>query len=417
MEKNRVTGRHNTAVRSCGKGENEMSDNYSTIGKLLAKKDAILREGKLAVLCNQTSFDFLTGRYLFQLLGPNLKRVFIPEHGLFAELQDQIPLSDASDYSILRPDVEFISLYGETESTLFVRPDLLRDLDALILDIADVGSRYYTFATTVSYIFDTIAREKLKLKIYILDRFNPAGRQVEGTILPAEYQSFVGRPGLIHRHGLTMGELCLFYKKQIGYDFDLEIIPPQASLRTWEIAPSPNMPGPATPLVYPGQCLLEGANLSEGRGTTRPFEIFGAPYMRWIHQKKPIVHPGCTLRPLRFIPTFHKYKGQICEGFQIHIAAEPYHSLGHTLRLLRWIRENSRDSFEWLKGVYEFRSDRPAIEILCGDSAILEYLNGNCGYQRIRQLMEEAELRWIREVTPLLLYDSPLLQADPGQEN
>ena len=371
--------------------------------------------GRVGLLSNQTAFHLRRGEYLFQALARTgrLHRIFLPEHGLFAELQDQIPLDSGTIYEQLAPGVEFVSLYGSREESLFVRPELLADLDTLIVDLPDVGSRYYTFATTVSYVFDVLSEKDMSLRVVVIERANPAGRAIEGTILPPEFQSFVGRPGLPHRHGLSLGELCRFYLEETGARVDLQIvgsaateINPLAQTETYAIPPSPNMPGPLTPLVYSGQCLLEGTNLNEGRGTTRPFEIFGAPYLSWIWND--VARPkqsGAVLRPLQYIPTFHKFAGETCHGFQLHVTPDqPYHSLAHTLKILRWIREHSVNDFAWRSEAYEFRSDRPAIEILAGDPVLLDYLRGenNVRFSQVRETMADIEEQWLRRAASVL---------------
>lgn len=388
--------------------------------RLADRTDSVLWEGRVGLLCNQTSFLWTRGRYLFQELASRgvLRRVFVPEHGLFAELQDQIALDDGSVYRDLAASVEFESLYGSKEETLSTRAEKLRDLDLLLIDIQDVGSRYYTFATTAGYLFDLIRSERLTLKVIVLDHPNPAGRFVEGTPLPLEYRSFVGREKILHRHGLTTGELLSWIHSDTECKFPLEVerIPDwertngfDATDEPWQINPSPNMCSPFTPLVYSGQCLLEGTNLSEGRGTTRPFEIFGAPYLAGMDFAKAPSAPGAMLRPLRFLPTFHKHANTICHGFQIHTNG-PYHSLAHTMRILRWIWE-STPAFEWKRGVYEFRSDRPAIELLAGDPVLLGYLRGERRWEEAEDFLKHAEEAWIRSITPSLLYPGALLQA------
>lgn len=390
----------------------------------LSLKDDVLFEGRIGLLCNQTSFDHNNRRYLFQLLAArgNLRRIFLPEHGLFAELQDMIPLISTHLYNYLKLDAEIISLYGDSESSLIVLPEHLSDLDALVIDIQDVGSRYYTYATSVSYIFDVLALLEHRPDIYILDRLNPCGRQVEGTILSEEYASFVGRPGLPHKHGLTIGELCRFYESQLGIDLKLNIIPIFSKFEShfyqfspssvWNISPSPNMPGPVTPLVYTGQCLLEGTNISEGRGTTRPFEIFGAPFLNWIfHRADYPEQPGALLRPLRFIPTFQKHAGKICSGFQLHLTGEPYHSLCHSLKIIRYLKEHCGADFQWRSETYEFRDDRPAIELLAGNLVLIDYLYGTSDYSHVLQAIEEDEEKWIRQTEPLLIYPEKLFRV------
>lgn len=381
----------------------------SSLSTLLDLKDQVLHEGNIGLLCNQTSYSYKHGLYLFDILAErgNLVRLFLPEHGLFAELQDQIPLVSTELYEFMKLDVEIISLYGDQESSLVVNPSYLADLDALIVDIQDIGSRYYTFATTVSYIFDVLAANDISLTVYIPDRHNPCGRQIEGTRLESKYASFVGRPGLPHKHGLSIGELCQFYKHRIGGKFDIKVIPyeDQSTAYTWEIAPSPNMPTSITPLVYTGQCLLEGTNLSEGRGTTRPFEIWGAPFMKWIHNDEAFpTATGAILRPTRFIPMFHKHARTVCDGFQIHLNGAPYHSLEHSLRMIRHISENSDNAFKWRDEAYEFRHDLPAIKLLAGDDILIDYLYGKTSFRIVKERLADEEDAWINEAKKFTIY-------------
>ena len=385
--------------------------------------------GKIALLCNQTSYSFSDKKYLFEILQDSgfLCRVFVPEHGLFAELQDQEPLSKTGIYSTMI-DTEIMSLYQEEADKLYIPPEILRDIDTLIVDIQDVGSRYYTFATTVSYIIEVLSSHNIDIQLIIIERPNPAGRQVEGIPLPEKYESFVGRKGLPHRHGLTIGELSRLYQKQFPGNYQLEIIydPKQNYLPekedSWhslwkcvEILPSPNMASPIIPLLYSGQCLLEATNLSEGRGTTRPFEIWGAPYIKDIFQRNDFPSQrGAFLRPLFFRPVFHKFADELCCGFQIHIEEKiPYHSLSHTLRILRWIRENFPDHFSWKKGVYEFCSNRPAIEILVGHDLLINYLYNGIHFTEILEKFCSSEEEWISNTSDHLIHPSPLKRVEP----
>lgn len=402
----------------------------------------------IGLLSNQTAFDTATGKYLFELLNEQgkLRRLFLPEHGLFAELQDQVSLGATHIYRYLRLDAQIVSLYGENESTLVPDASLLADLDTLLVDIQDVGARYYTFATTLSYIFDILIENKISLNVEIYDRPNPAGRQVEGSILAPEFASFVGRPGLPHRHGLTMGELAIFYREQVGGQFPLTIYtfedgipgkeyPEGVSIKTQRdfnrkyvnydtrlanqsmpqfiIPPSPNMPGPITAEIYAGQCLLEGTNLSEGRGTTRPFEIFGAPGMEFVFSKgrgeSPVMDQGAILRPLKFIPTFHKYADRTCDGYQLIPLKDPsYHSLAHSLKILRFIKENAPHVFGWREGPYEFRSDRPAIELLTGDWLLVDYLHGKSSFRDVHEKFRSEEMDWMERAIHFQIYQTPL---------
>lgn len=386
--------------------------------RFLDRTDESLQEGRLGLLCNHAAFCLATGRYLWDALAERgrLCRLFVPEHGLFAELQDQVPLAATETYEGLGLGAEIVSLYGNTEDTLAIAPDQLADLDALVVDIQDVGSRYYTFATTLSYVFDALAASGRELAIFVIDRPNPAGRQVEGTPLSPEYASFVGRPGLPHRHGLTVGELARFYLAQTGAAVQLEVERLRGD-ETWSgVAPSPNIPSLSTALVYSGQCLLEGTNLSEGRGTTRPFELFGAPFLDWIWQgATPPPARGAVLRRTRFVPVHQKHAGVECHGFQIHLTGGPYHSLAHTLQLLRWIRQRSGDAFQWRRETYEYRSDRPAIELLAGDDLLLAYLRGSASFDEVQVRLGAAEQEWVSQARQYLIYEEPLaLTASRG---
>ena len=248
--------------------------------------DLLLKGGNLGILCNQTAWHPETGEYLFETYAKksNLKRVFIPEHGLFGELQDQVKLDTTEAYNNICKDVEFVSLYGNSEESLYAAANKLSDLDVLIIELQDVGCRYYTYISTIFNLFKTLKKYEIGLSVYIIDRPNPAGRQVEGTMLRAEYRSFIGVEGIPHRHGLTIGEMAYFLHNEINAKFPLHIISYKAThankdLLPWSIPPSPNFPGLFTAHFYSGQCLWEGTNVSEGRGTTRPFELFGAPFM------------------------------------------------------------------------------------------------------------------------------------------
>ena len=394
-----------------------------------------LAESNAGLLSNHTAWDTESGSYLFQKI-PGLKRIFVPEHGLFAELQDQVPLTGNAIYNDFGVDAQIISLYGGSEQSLHVSPEHLEDLEVLFIDLQDAGSRYFTYAVTASYLIRSAAQHTPDLPLIVIDRDNPAGLQVEGSKLPEEYSSFIGHTGLPHRHGLSIAELILFfydYHKatfpisiftlpgvEIRPDFS-SVFPGQIELISMppelhqtgrsampEIPPSPNIPHPNTPLVYSGQCLLEGTNLSEGRGTTRPFELFGAPWLkplqRLTENKEFMESPGAVLRPLRFKPTFHKWRDEICDGFQIHLTGEPYHSLLHSLKMIRTMKESYRDSFSFREGPYEFGSDKSAIDILCGDPVLLGYLNGKGGFENLQKYLRETEKNWLDEMNKYKIY-------------
>lgn len=374
--------------------------------------------GAVGLLANHTAYSLRRGQYLFQSLAARCRRlrVFVPEHGLFAELQDQIPLEDTAPYRMMSSaaNAEWVSLYGEKEGSLVPDVSLLSDLESVVIDVQDVGARYYTFLTSAWYAIEAAVRAGLKTHFIVVDHPNPAGRWVEGSALEERFASFVGIPGVLHRHGLTAGELLSFYARRLldthGLSVNLTVLPHGAHSRPgWEICPSPNMPSPITPLVYAGQCLLEGTNVSEGRGTTRPFEIFGAP---WIDLRRTLpewlAQPGMRLRPLRFLPMFHKHAGRVCNGWQIHLDGGPWHSLLFTLDLLRYLHGEYAE-FAWRTEVYEYRSDLRAIEMLCGDMALLDYVHGRGERSALIAHLRQGELAWRERMTPFLMYGDGLL--------
>jgi len=400
--------------------------------------DPVLKSGRVGLLCNQTAWHPETGEYLFETLWRRgvLKRVFLPEHGLFGELQDQEKLDSHGLYTELGfKGCEFVSLYGSSESTLSARPEKLSDLDALLVDLQDVGVRYYTFLSTLRNLFITLGNGNIPLPVWVIDRENPAGTQVEGSPLREGYTSFIGIEGIPHRHGLTIGEMAYYFHAQAGASFPLHVVSHNIGKTNaaglaggrfypWIIPPSPNIPGFFTCDFYSGQCLWEGTNVSEGRGTTRPFEVFGAPWMEslvdynrragyesWNEERHPLFDPGAALRWHRFIPTFHKYSGESCFGFQLMRREVSYHVLFHALRLIRFVRENC-EGFSFRPGTYEAGNEKTAIELLAGDTVLLSYLRGEGPEEReLLEYFKKEEGEWIEKVGEFRLYEEPLKSA------
>lgn len=399
---------------------------------LLEQPDTILRSGKLGLLCNQVAWHPETGEYLFETLFKKgvLKRVFMPEHGLFGELQDQVKLDKTEAYKDLGlGKCEFISLYGSSEESLTVQLKKLKDIDGLVVELQDVGARYYTFNSTIFNLFKLLKKENLNLPIYIIDRINPAGRQVEGTMLRAEYSSFIGIEGITQRHGLTIGEFAYLLYNELNAKFPLHILSYCAEkvskdLLPWSIPPSPNFPGLFTSHFYCGQALWEGTNVSEGRGTTRPFEQFGAPFMaslisynrqngfkNWNDPDNPISDPAVYIRWQKFIPVFHKYKGEACFGFQLHpVPGVQYHSLAHNLQIIRFVADNCKE-FSFLEGKFESGNEKGAIELLLGDKLLIDFVNGRQDWDAVKEHMKIEEQKWIRKAKKFLLYDEQMFRC------
>jgi len=377
--------------------------------KLLKKKEAI------GLLCNQSGWHSNTGKYSFQSLAETgkLKTVFIPEHGLFGELQDQVKLDDTSIYKNLSGDIEWISLYNSTDHLLTASGEQLNKIDTLVIDIQDSGSRYYTYTATTWLLLKKITELDLDITVIVFDKPNPAGRQVEGTRIKKEFASFIGLEGLPHRHGLTIGELCRYFKNRLNGKWEMIIYSIHKKDSIF-IPPSPNIPTRKSCALYSGQCLWEGTNISEGRGTALPFETIGAPFLSWVFaedwnsSRHPVFNKHCYIRPLLFVPVFHKFINQICLGVHLMVhKKEKYHSLSHSLQLMKYIREKT-SGFEWRPGNYEAFNDKKAIELLLGDQLLLDYSENKANWKDVKLKLDEEETAWIKEVSPFLIYNQPL---------
>ncbi len=304
-----------------------------------------------------------------------LVALFGPEHGVRGDVQYLEEVQDARD---ARTGVPEYSLYGKDFASLAPRDEHLRDLDALVFDVQDVGSRYYTYLATMGLAMRAAA--KRGLRFYVLDRPNPiGGTAVEGGVVHAGFESFVGLFPVCARHGLTAGEYARFVNEAIRCD--LHVVPMRGWRRDLQFAetglpwviPSPNMPTPDTALVYPGMCLLEGTNLSEGRGTTRPFELFGAPWLDAQRLADDLGRerlPGARFRPCSFTPTWDKHRGQRCHGVQIHVgSAKAFDAVRTGVAAIVHARAQDAARFRWRTEKYEFVEDKPAIDLLTGSAA------------------------------------------------
>ena len=345
----------------------------------------VFREGRwkefkgcrLGLLSNQASVDgnLTPARDVISTLLPgDMKVLFGPQHGYRGEEQDNMVETNHSVDTDLQ--IPVYSLYGKYREPL---PEMLDLLDVLIVDLQDVGTRVYTFAATMLHCLKKAATTGKK--VVILDRPNPIGGEiVEGNLLKPELYSFVGPYSLPMRHGLTMGEMAKIFNHGLHIESDLDIIPMRGWSRNmvWKdtglrwIMPSPNMPLDATAHVYPGQVLWEGTNISEGRGTCRPFEILGAPFLNTNRIKKSLVpraSQGCHLQDIAYRPTFHKWKGEICRGFMIHILDySKYRPFFTSLALLKAIMETHRQYFRWKEPPYEYEYEKMPFDLILGNS-------------------------------------------------
>ncbi len=353
---------------------------------------------RLGLLCNPASVDrhFTLARDLIQRCCPGqLKALLAPQHGFFADKQDNMIESDDLVDSV--SNLPVFSLYGKTRKPTAAMMD---KFDVLLIDLQDVGTRVYTFAYTISYCLE--AARKYRKKVLILDRPNPInGITIEGNLLNTDYSSFVGRYPIPMRHGLTMGELAHMFNTEFGIHADLDVI----KIHGWQremlfkdtglpwVAPSPNLPTPTSAMVYPGQVLWEGTNVSEGRGTTLPFEVFGAPFIdpqKILETVSMDVLPGAILRTCAFEPTANKWCGQLCRGFQIHITdPNSYQPFRTTILLLQAILQNHKTEFNWKAPPYEYEFEKQPIDLIIGDRAIR---------QRIEKLESVASIEqsWVQ---------------------
>ncbi len=354
------------------------------IEQLIKSPPQRLSNKRLGLLCNQasTNASLQHSRDLINQAFPGqVTCLFSPQHGFFSEKQDNmIESGHAIDETTGLP---LFSLYGEKR-----RPDseMFSHFDVLLIDLFDVGTRVYTFLYTMAYCLEAAAENNKR--VLVLDRPNPIGGQlVEGNILQPDCASFVGLYPIPMRHGLTFGELALLLNNHFGINADLEVIKMQGWQRQmlysdtglpW-VFPSPNMPTAATALVYPGQVIWEGTNISEGRGTCLPFELFGAPFIEpeaVVHKvNKSIKIPGCFLRPLLFEPTANKWAGQPCRGFQIHVTdPQTFRPYRTSLALLQTVMLLYPEQFQYKEPPYEYEFERLPMDLILGDQSLRKAL-------------------------------------------
>jgi uncharacterized protein YbbC (DUF1343 family) len=356
---------------------------------LIAERLDLCRGRRVGVLCHPASVTPDLTHVVDRLIaaGVRPRRLFGPEHGVRGEAQDMVGVGEERDR---RTGIPVTSLYGDSFTSLVPAADALAEIDVLLVDLQDIGTRYYTYVWTMALAMGAAA--KAGVEVVVLDRPNPLGGvEIEGGAVEPEAESFVGLGSLPVRHGLTIGEIARLVRAGIPWggerfarplDCALEVVPTRGWRRRdffdvtglpW-VMPSPNMPTVDTAFVYPGLCLIEGTNVSEGRGTTRPFEIIGAPFIdahRLAERLGAYDLPGVRFRPLSFRPTFHKHAGQSCGGIQLHVvdrtSFRPYRT-GVTLLRELWIQGG--DAFRWRTEPYEFVSDKPAIDLLAGGDAV-----------------------------------------------
>ena len=383
----------------------------SGLDVLASRLPTLLGGRRVGLLCHQASVtrdlahavDTVAG-----LRGVRLTALFAPEHGIAGAAQDHARVGSTRDPAT---GLRVWSLYDRR-----LAPDeaMLADLDTLVVDLQDVGSRYYTFVWTTALCMRACARAQVP--VVVLDRPNPLGGVVmEGNLPDPRFASFVGLYPLPARHAMTIAELAAYLNATHSIGCNLAVVPMDGWRRamSWEdtglpwVAPSPNMPTPDTARVYPGGCLLEGTNLSEGRGTTRPFELVGAPFLDGRRLARALARrglPGVTFRAAAFQPAFHKYRGQLCQGVQLHLTdAARFKPFATYLALIVEARRQSR-LFRWRRPPYEFERTRLPIDLLCGGDGIRRAIEHGVPLGRLERSWRRELTRFARARRRYLLY-------------
>ncbi|MFP4194036.1 MAG: exo-beta-N-acetylmuramidase NamZ domain-containing protein [Desulfobacterales bacterium] len=373
-----------------------------------------LENKHLGLLCNQASVDgnFRHARDLIANRFPGqLKVLFSPQHGFFAEKQDN--MIESGDFTESRLSIPVYSLYGKTRSPT---PSMMDKIDVLLVDLQDAGTRVYTFFSTLSLCMEAAA--ETDTQVVVLDRPNPVGgMQVEGNCLDPRYSSFVGRYPIPMRHGLTIGEFAGYINRVFNVGCRLEVIP----MKGWDrsmyfedtglawVAPSPNLPAVCSVVVYPGQVIWEGTNVSEGRGTTLPFELFGAPFINTVTMEKALGgitgFEGAVLRPAVFEPTSGKWAQTPCRGFQIHVTDRrrfrPYLC---SLKLLSAVINLFPKDFAWNPPPYEYEYEKLPFDIITGDPEIRKHLEAGLDPSELEDRWLPGIRRYLEQVRPFYIY-------------
>ncbi|MFB3903372.1 MAG: exo-beta-N-acetylmuramidase NamZ domain-containing protein [Acidobacteriota bacterium] len=367
---------------------------------LLQERPDLLKGKRVGVIANPSSVNAQLD-HVVDLLHRHpevhLTTIMGPQHGARGETQDN--MIEWEDYRDPVTGLPVYSLYGKTRKPT---AEMLKNVDVLIFDIQDVGARYYTFVYTMALAMEACGEQGRQF--IVLDRPNPIGGvEVEGPVLDPAFRSFVGLFPLAIRHGLTVGELARYFCGECGVKCRLEVVPMKGWRRDmffddtelpW-IMPSPNIPTLDSALVYPGLCLLEGTNVSEGRGTTRPFEMSGAPWISPEHLAKKLNGmslPGVRFRPIHYIPTFHKWSGTMVGGVQVHVLdRHSFRPFATGLALLMAYRDAGPDKFRWKEPPYEYEYDKLPIDILLGNGGIRQAIERG-------ESLEPIEAGWQEEL-------------------
>ena len=373
-----------------------------------------LRGKRVGVVCNPASIDHSFRHIIDRLAtadGVTLSAIFGPQHGFRSDVQDNMIETPHRDDP--RRRVPIYSLYSDTREPT---AEMLRDLDVLVIDLQDIGARIYTYIYTMANCLRAAARHRVP--VIVCDRPNPIGSDVEGASLRPGYESFVGQFPIPMRHGCTIGELARLFNEHFAIGAPLEVI----TMEGWQrdayadatglpwVMPSPNMPTLDSAVVYPGTVLFEGVLVSEGRGTTRPFELVGAPWIdaeRFADAMNALALPGAHFRPAVFEPTFQKYAKQPCGGCQIHVTdRQAFKPVLTGAALIREFRRANPDAFAWRQPPYEYEAEKLPIDILAGSDELRLQVEAEMPVAEIAASWRDDEAAFTALRRPFLLYES-----------
>ncbi len=390
------------------------------IDMLLEKSVISLKNRKIGLITNHTGITRELKSTIEALCetGVDIRALFGPEHGIHGNIQDAIPMPDSVDE---KTGIPIYSMFGTTYCPTL---QMVRGIDTLVYDVQDVGARFFTYIYTMAYSLAFVAEHHMHF--IVLDRPNPiTGTHVEGALLEPRFSSFVGDYQLPFRYGLTAGELAQYLNRMQGWDANLEVIP----LFGWRrglwydetglpwVMPSPNLPTLETAVVFPGIVLFEGTNISEGRGTTRPFELIGAP---WLNAAKTIDAlyeglecagvAGVLLREAHFLPTFDKYMGTPCHGFQLHVTdRDIYSPVATGIICLKVIRDQDPETFQWLqnpKALHQLQDEEIFfVDNLAGTDALRKMIDQGVSHEEILDRMTEGTASFIEQSKFCHLYE------------
>jgi uncharacterized protein YbbC (DUF1343 family) len=383
------------------------------IDRLLTADRRLIAGKRVGVVCNPASVDARFAHTVDRLAQDRDVRVtaiFGPQHGFRSDLQDNmIETPHARD---ARRQIPIYSLYSDTREPT---PEMLREVDVLVVDLQDVGTRVYTYVYTMANCIRAAARHGVH--VIVCDRPNPVGgEEVEGNLLQTPYTSFVGQFPIPLRHGLTIGELARLFNDEFGIGAAVDVIQLGGWTRSmyfdetglpW-IIPSPNLPTLDSAIVYPGAVLFEGTKLSEGRGTTRPFELVGAPWIdgeRLAEAMNARGLPGVHVRPVYFEPTFHKHAKQTCGGCQVHVLdRRAFRPVRTAVELMAEFRRQDPSRFAWREPPYEYEHEKQPIDVLYGSDRLRSALDSGTGVEALVAGWKPEEEAFHRTREKYLLY-------------